>query len=30
MAMNGNDMRWKPGKRGHYEGYYIAFNDPES
>jgi hypothetical protein len=30
MAMNGNDMRWKPGRRGHYEGYYVAFNDPES
>jgi hypothetical protein len=30
MAAKGNDMRWKPGKRGHYEGYYIAFNDPES
>ncbi len=28
--MNGNDMRWKPGKRGHYEGYYVAFNHPES
>lgn len=23
-------MRWKPGKRGHYEGYYVAFNDPDS
>jgi hypothetical protein len=23
-------MRWKPGKRGHYEGYYCAFNDPGS
>jgi hypothetical protein len=30
MAMNGNDMRWKPGQRGHYEGYYVAFNHPES
>jgi len=28
--MNGNDMRWRPGKRGHYEGYYVAFNHPES
>jgi hypothetical protein len=28
--MVGNQMRWKPGKRGHYEGYYVAFNDPES
>jgi hypothetical protein len=28
--MNGNDMRWKPGRRGHYEGYYVAFNQPES
>ena len=25
-----NRLRWKPGKRGHYEGYYFAFNDPES
>ena len=23
-------MRWKQGKRGHYEGYYVAFNHPES
>jgi hypothetical protein len=23
-------MRWKPAKRGHYEGYYVAFNHPES
>src|SRR2546430_669693 len=30
MALKGNDMRWKPGKRGHYEGYYIAFNQPQS
>ncbi len=28
--MSGNDMRWKPGKRGHYEGYYVAFNHPQS
>jgi hypothetical protein len=30
MARHGNDLRWKPGKRGHYEGYYIAFNHPQS
>jgi hypothetical protein len=30
MAMNGNQMRWKPGRRGHYEGYYVAFNHPQS
>lgn len=30
MAMTGNDMRWKPGERGHYEGYYVAFNHPDS
>jgi hypothetical protein len=28
--MVGNRLRWKPGRRGHYEGYYAAFNDPES
>jgi hypothetical protein len=28
--MVGNRLRWKAGKRGHYEGYYVAFNDPES
>ena len=28
--MTGNQMRWRPGKRGHYEGYYVAFNHPES
>ena len=28
--MNGNDLRWKAGKRGHYEGYYVAFNHPQS
>jgi hypothetical protein len=28
--MDGNDMRWKPGRRGHYEGYYVAFNKPSS
>jgi hypothetical protein len=28
--MVGNHLRWKAGKRGHYEGYYVAFNDPES
>src|SRR5258708_2364070 len=30
LGMSGNDMRWKPGKRGHYEGYYVAFNHPQS
>jgi hypothetical protein len=30
MAMSGNEMRWKPGRRGHYEGYYVAFNHPQS
>lgn len=29
-AAGGNRLRWTPGKRGHYEGYYIAFNDPET
>jgi hypothetical protein len=28
--VNGNRMRWSPGKRGHYEGYYVAFSDPVS
>jgi hypothetical protein len=23
-------MRWKPGRRGHYEVWYVAFNEPES
>lgn len=26
----GNRMRWTPGKRGHYEGWYVAFNNPEA
>ena len=24
-----NRMRWRSGKRGHYEGWYCAFSDPE-
>src|SRR2546430_2660514 len=23
-----NRMRWRPGQRGRYEGWYLAFNDP--
>jgi hypothetical protein len=26
--MSGNRMRWQPGRRGHYEGWFVAFNDP--
>ncbi|HEY8739651.1 MAG TPA: hypothetical protein VIN56_03550 [Candidatus Dormibacteraeota bacterium] len=22
-------MRWRPGRRGHYEGWFVAFNSPE-
>ena len=22
-------MRWQPGRRGHYEGWFVAFNSPE-
>jgi hypothetical protein len=28
--MEGNRLRWKAGSRGHYEGYYVAFNHPET
>ena len=26
--MNGNSIRWRPGRRGHYEGWFVAFNNP--
>ncbi|MEA2681911.1 MAG: hypothetical protein QOK05_239 [Chloroflexota bacterium] len=26
--MSGNTMRWQPGRRGHYEGWFVAFNNP--
>ncbi|HEV1996681.1 MAG TPA: hypothetical protein VGR61_00935 [Candidatus Dormibacteraeota bacterium] len=26
--MSGNSMRWRSGKRGHYEGWFVAFNNP--
>ena len=26
--MNGNTMRWRQGRRGHYEGWFVAFNAP--
>ena len=26
--MSGNSIRWRPGKRGHYEGWFVAFNNP--
>jgi hypothetical protein len=26
--MAGNLMRWKPGTRGHYEGWFVAFSNP--
>ncbi|MFN2464873.1 MAG: hypothetical protein ABR598_01255 [Candidatus Dormibacteria bacterium] len=28
--MSGNRMRWQPGRRGHYEGWFVAFNSPEA
>jgi len=28
-AAAGNRMRWEPGQRGRYEGWYVAFNDPQ-
>ena len=28
MAVGGNTMRWRPGRRGHYEGWFVAFNSP--
>ncbi|GAC1333521.1 MAG: hypothetical protein NVSMB17_14040 [Candidatus Dormibacteria bacterium] len=29
MAVDGNTMRWKRGRRGHYEGWFVTFNSPE-
>jgi len=26
--MDGNTMRWTRGRRGHYEGWFVAFNNP--
>ncbi|MDQ6747218.1 MAG: hypothetical protein M3010_03810 [Candidatus Dormibacteraeota bacterium] len=26
--MSGNRMRWQTGRRGHYEGWFVAFNNP--
>jgi len=28
MAADGNTMRWKPGQRGHYEGWFVTLNSP--
>jgi hypothetical protein len=28
-ALSGNTMRWRSGRRGHYEGWFVAFNSPE-
>jgi hypothetical protein len=27
--MSGNRMRWQPGRRGHYDGWFVAFSSPE-
>jgi hypothetical protein len=29
MGIGGNVMRWRPGSRGHYEGWFVAFNSPQ-
>jgi hypothetical protein len=28
MSRDGNTMRWRAGRRGHYEGWFVAFNSP--